>query len=421
MRTAFLYGLLALLVLRRTVKSMSIYLLLSLVLGLLGLILGPSIAKYSAKRTVAQPVMIELEAEKGVLQGVLRDPQAFVFISEIKPVHFVNKDNAALWGAIKQVYKDVEVPLPTESEEVFVEAYKAAPTTLIEELEKNHSEVYSHAETLLADEAESPEGSSIVVDKKKKGLFTNSQLALLEAADKVHAAGLDREVFAGTATLSPGGEGETLLVRRYQAPSRARTIFSSLLLGAIGALSPVLAASVMPQGELSWLLASAALFVLGVYSLIWALVDFDTMYIDFRSFFIGAGVAWGLTILSAWAAGDMGRLLDGVWIILGTTFVFEAGNFLYSKLRGQSGMGFGDTIFVVATAGIPAAISGSWVLGYYTVLLAMVCGIIGWVIFRLRGKITLNTPFAFGPYLALGWIVAFTFIAAIGLDTLEFI
>lgn len=406
---------------------MSIYLLLSLVLSVLGLVLGPFVARYAANRTLKQPVLIELEAEKDVLTGVLKDPQAFVFISEIKPIHFVDEANSSLWSAIKEVYKDVEVPLPTEPETVFLEAYKKAPTDLLSKLELSHPQSFADAKELLKSSMDATNGALELTKKedtpkrKSKELLSPSQLELLAAAEKVHGAGLDREVFAGEATISKGGAGEELLVRRFQAPSRVRNIFSSFILLAVGALSPMLAASSVPQGDLSWYLATAALFTLGVYSLVWALVDFDTMYIDFRSFFTGAGIAWGLTILSALAAGDAGKLLDGVWIILGTTVVFEVGNFLYSKVRGVSGMGFGDTIFIVATAGIPAAIAGSWVLGYYTVLLAMVCGIVGWIFFRLRGKITLNSPFAFGPYLALGWILAFTILALIGVEKMSFI
>ena len=154
------------------------------------------------------------------------------------------------------------------------------------------------------------------------------------------------------------------------------------------------------------LLAAAALVVLSLASVAWAVVDFDTMYLDTPMFWPTTAAAWLLAVLAGGLDQDWRRALAGVAVAVVGALVFEGSNLAYRLVRGRDGMGGGDTLILLATAGVPAAITGAWVLGYYVLIGSMVTAIVGWVVQRAVGRLDRHTPTAFGPYLALGWIIA---------------
>ena len=134
-------------------------------------------------------------------------------------------------------------------------------------------------------------------------------------------------------------------------------------------------------------------------------VDQDTMYLDMPVFGYGVVTAWIFAILAGVTSGEASRLLAGLFVVVPLFIVFEVTNFLFQKVKGVAGMGFGDTLLLIGTSGIPAAISGSYLLGIHCLIAGLLSGIFVWVVKRVKGEITRESPFAFGPYLAIGWIL----------------
>ena len=74
-------------------------------------------------------------------------------------------------------------------------------------------------------------------------------------------------------------------------------------------------------------------------------------------------------------------------------------------MRGRT-QGAGDTWIVLVTAGVPAALTGSWQVGLYGMLAGCLLTIAFWSVQRMRGLATAETAMAFGPYLAAGWVIS---------------
>lgn len=412
-----------------TIESMTQILLIA-IFSILGLIIGPYASKVAARRTVAQPVGMEVESEKEVFASLFKDPSGYVFVSELKPEHFTKIKHRELWSAIEKVYADVESPNPKASVAEFEEASKLVPTDLLERLQIAAPELNSLIASIIKGEdgaSKSEHGPEKVLDKNFKDAESVTRPSrrvkgkredLIEHGAKVFAAAEDRDRFGGAAKLTFDDSEGGAYHREYAKPTVKRMALSSALLGAAGALSPWIATLSGASGSLEHILAAAAVFTLAAFSLIWALVDHDTMYIDMPTFYIGATSAWLLTIFSALAAGDLKRLIAGIAVAIGTVIVFEGGNAIFAKLNGQHGMGMGDSILIIATVGVPAALTGNWILGYWIVLTSMILAIIGWLIGSMVAKNNTNQPFAFGPYLAGGWILAMIYFASFNPESL---
>jgi prepilin signal peptidase PulO-like enzyme (type II secretory pathway) len=137
------------------------------------------------------------------------------------------------------------------------------------------------------------------------------------------------------------------------------------------------------------------------------LVDLDTMYIDTRSFLAGAVASWALAVLAVGVDARMGDALAGIIGAGGIVVFIEVVNQFYKRVRGQHGMGMGDYMLIVATIGVPVAVTGVWQLTQGILIVSLLAGILGWIALRLTQKgFNRNTPYAFGPYLATGWMVA---------------
>ena len=205
----------------------------------------------------------------------------------------------------------------------------------------------------------------------------------------------DRTSYNGINKIIVTGERETPLVREATKPSSAMQAISLIitLLGSVAILN----------FENNWY-GRVALLILLVASLEWAIVDLMTMYLDDKAFYLGVSLGWGLTILSLWNQGELTQLIPGLVFTLTMVIIFEGINKYFRYRRGMDGLGFGDTLIVVGTVGIPTALAGAWVLGYRIVMLSFILGIIGFFYMKVTRKHKKTQPFAFGPYLAIGWV-----------------
>ena len=361
----------------------------------LGALIGAPLALIAARRTVAQPVEFDTEREATILAWVLHRPANIVKVLDLEPDHFASRQHASLWAAIKEACANVPRLDQNASDEEQAAAAEMIPTYLV-------ASVTSIDGPLVGDLLSSP-----VEDNDG-----------LNAAQFVFDSGRDRITYPGHSPIERGNDGEPALVRRYKAPKLSRYILSGLLGAAAGGVIPLLSAELWPTGTSYWL-AVAALVTLSVGSIIWALVDQDTMLIDLETFFPLAALAWLLTLAADFVGGEPRRALSGFLLSLGIAVFFRILNAGYRSYKQATtgaavdGMGGGDSWLVIATAGVPAALAGQVNLWYLCAMAGMVAAIAVWLVrWPTPWRIRRNTPFAFGPYLALGWILgSWAFVA----------
>lgn len=355
--------------------------------ALLGIVGGVPLAYVAAWRASRQPVEFDLDAERDLLRWVLERPGRLVRLVDLQPDHFVSVAHGELYARFRAAVGTLPMLDAAATEDRILAAERTVGADLLGCLDG------------LAEEL----GTSL--------RQTVSMERGMHAAQRVYDLGEDRLRYPGGAPVERGGPGEAPLVRRYRTPSRKRLVVSSLLGAAAGAVTPALAAHVWPHGTAYWF-ALSSLAVLSVGSIIWALVDHDTLLIDLETFFPLAALAWVLTVAADVTGGLPWRAAQGFGLSLGLAVFFRLINSAYGwyKLRTTGvkvdGMGGGDSWLVLATAGVPAALAGSVNVWYLCAMSGMLLAVVVWLVrWPTRWRIDRTTPFAFGPYLALGWIL----------------
>ena len=216
---------------------------------------------------------------------------------------------------------------------------------------------------------------------------------------------MDRTLFNGNSKIVKS-QNETLPLKRVYTPYKTSKKLFVYGLTVVSSWANYGLINSLEMSSIVKILLGAALVLLTAFSILWALVDIDTMYLDMPSFYIGIIVTWILVIMGGVVSADIKYFLPGITMTVLMVFIFELINLLYKKVRGSDGMGMGDTMIILGTIGVPTAISGSWQMGYRITMLSFVLGIIGWFYNKVKNNAKKEEPFAFGPYLALGWMLA---------------
>jgi prepilin signal peptidase PulO-like enzyme (type II secretory pathway) len=371
-------------------------------IALIGLVLGVATSFVAARRSVKQPVSFNKDCECEFTALILNDPSVFLKIMELKSSDFAFK-----------TYQDTFTKIQTTMYALNYDYSKVDPSNIDNEIikfreiiEKDESfkkEFNELAEKVLQDNPE--------VYEKYKLVQTLPQLEenILDKGLTILDLAYDRTLYNGASKIVESTKNSEIpLERAYCKPSLTRNIISGLYGGLTLVLSFVLAQN-SPYGESASFFVFLGFGLLAYFTLLWALVDIDTMYLDMYSFGFGFIAIASTALAAGIATGSLSLLLPGVVIAVGGAIIFEIANILYKLLRGRDGIGAGDTLILLASAGAPAALLSSWVIGYYSILFAFILGLIGWVTLFTLGKVSRSTPFAFGPYLAFGWILATMF------------
>lgn len=234
--------------------------------------------------------------------------------------------------------------------------------------------------------------NSSLLEKNDQTIYENK---INEYASNLISSYEDRTSYNGVNKIISTNEKEKPLVREATRPNVSMQVVALVVtfLGSIAILN----------FESNWL-GRVALLILLVASLEWAIVDLMTMYLDDKAFYLGVSLGWGLTILALWEQQRLSQLIPGVVFTLAMVVIFEGINKYFRYRRGMDGLGFGDTLIIVGTVGIPTALAGAWVLGYRIVMLSFILGIMGFFYMKIVNKHKKTQPFAFGPYLAIGWV-----------------
>ena len=361
-------------------------------LGVLLVVVGPWLIRIARTRALVQPLPAHPDAEREVISSLLAAPERYVYIHQLRDAHFTDEGLGELWAAITK--RNAAVPVPD------VERNKQAMRVLegLEELVP--VDLDSHLREIdLSVEARSSLASVQGVTKH------TDREKLIDQASLVYNAGEDRLEYAGNSHVELTGDPQKPLRRVLGATTIGRKLIVAVMLVVGGAVS--LAVGAGRSTDASGWLTTAALLVLTVGSVIWALVDQDTMYIDLPTFYIFTAGAWLLAILAGLLGEGLSVPLRGLVVSIVVVLFIEVINQIFRRVRGQHGMGGGDYLLIVATIGVPVAVTGDWLLGQWILILSLLAGIVGWVTARLtKPGFSKASPYAFGPYLASGWLLA---------------
>lgn len=381
----------------------------------LGAAAGAALPSWAAVRTTTRPVALALESETTVLAGVLADLRRYPYVATISAPDFAANHDHNIWAALLEtlgeagnVSPDVTDADCAELGEHLVANTDTILTGLAARLQHtNQPEVdLARVRELLAHADEHGYGRE--VDETTRAA---ADTAVVAAAEAVLGSGNDRNRLSGKAPILPTASPNSLtetdppLARVLVAPTRSRRALTGVAGAAMGLLMPGIMA-VLPVTGLAAIFALAALVTLAVSSIVISLVDLDTLYIDMPVWAVSTALGWTFAAGSAIAYGQPSRMLYGIGLVIGTVVLFEGTNFVFKLLRGMDGQGFGDTLIIVATVGIPPVLTADYRIGYWAVMGGLVAGALGWFVARLLGKVTRHTPFAFGPWLSAGWVLA---------------
>lgn len=359
----------------------------------------------AARRTVKQPLALAMSDESVFLTGILAQLGRLPYVLAIEVDDFAVGSHRRIWSAVLEAAGEDISQLsedPTDAE------CARAGEALEDRAEEFHAQVHR---VLAQGEMAAVDLARVAYLSQESAQSAPDDDAVLDAGQVVLVAGNSRNVLRGRGKIVPSSSPDSLkmdtppLRRLFVVPSRLRRVVGALLAGVAGVLIPAFVTQAGFVGAGFWL-AVASLGVLVLGALVLSLVDIDTLYIDLKAFLVTSGLAWGLTIAAVGVAGEWGRLLVGVVVVACVAVLFEVVNRVYRAVRGVDGQGFGDTLLVLATVGVPAALANDWILGYYAVMAGFVAALVGWAVGKAAGSgADARSPIAFGPYLAAGWVV----------------
>lgn len=362
-----------------------------------GYVFAPALARRATRR----PVMYSPDDEFTMLAAVWARPYRLPYLLGVRPHDFADPHRAQVWQAMVTASAlDVDADITDE------QAHRQGV-----DLAQREPAWRSAVLREVSDEGTMVLAQLSATDGKD---YTDSSFddECVQASSAVMSAGMDRSSLNGASVISWSPQQQRPV--RLPAPVTVRRSVLSALLAAVWTLGllALLASGAYAASVLAAAALTASWLVLGVGMLVIAFVDYDTLYLDMPVWAVTTVAAWVLAVVAAVAAGDPSRLLAGVVTAAITAAVFEILNVLYKLVRGRSGQGFGDTLIVLASVGVPAALTGSWVMGYVSVMAALVIAIVWFALSRV-GKHDTTTPFAFGPFLALGPIASVVFLGVV--------
>jgi len=373
------------------------------VLGGLLAVLTPWLVNIARTRALAQPTPAHPQAEIDVVAHVLRTPSRYVYVHQLRGAHFTDIHLGEIWDAIVAHNDHVALPDehtdPKQALRLLEDCEASVSLDLIEGVQRG----------ALSDPARERLAGLLVSSSTTDSTTgsTPGRDELVAQASLVYNAGVDRLDYVGNSRIELTGDTEQPLRRIVEAGGALRHMIAAIMLGIGGMLSLAVGGG-RNDSAAGWLV-TASLLVLTIGSVIWALVDQDTMYIDLPTFYALTGIAWLLAIAAGWLGDGLMMPVRGLLTSLGVVVFIEVVNQIFRRIRGQHGMGGGDYLLILATIGVPVAVTGDFLLGQWILILSLLAGIVGWIVTRLtKPGFSKASPYAFGPYLAGGWLLALT-------------
>lgn len=347
----------------------------------------PALIRLGTWRSGKQPLLCYPDSEILLLRTLVQRPSEAALVLDLESDHFVDADRGSLWLELKNYC----LSYVTHTDE-----------TTREQALLNKEVVAKNSTGSLLDRL-TPDAMRTVASINNQ-IETLSEQDVVASAQKIYSSGVDRTYYAGNSRVIKTGRASVPLARETSKPTVLQTFlyFSILLTGTVVCLS----VGFMGNNSMVAAAYSTGMLLLLSGSIVWTIVDLDTLYIDMPTLVVFGAGAWACTVLGAAIAGTLSNVLRGLiaTLIVGG-FIFIVG-LLHTKLRGKPGMGGGDYMLMLATVGVPVAVTGVWALANLIILVSLLLGIVGWLVKYVKvAEFTKNTPYAFGPYLACGWFV----------------
>lgn len=359
----------------RTVTHMPILLAVALIV-LTGLTIKPLLA-YAAHRTRRQPIPHAYDDEALVISSLIHSSDLYQDATTLAADDFADPDHQHAWAILASAAGPCPHPVDSPRTE-------PCGCTMTPE------QAQVARDTIRADL-----GAAYLTALPEP---VDGQ-AFLAAGERVLSHSSDRHL-TGAATIDTSSTPPVWVTPPL---GRTRLWISTGLLG-LGLLAGWSLALVAYDDPVPRVLAAGAGTLLAYGVVLWSLVDHDTLYIDMLTLAIGGAVAWVFAVGAALVDGEPGRIVAGVLAGVAVAALFEGTNLLYRILRGRHGIGGGDTRLALVTIGVPTAIVGSWNFGYGALLASLMLAAGAYPLLRRIGHQGRSIPFAFGPYLAAGWI-----------------
>jgi len=349
------------------------------------------------QRTRRQPIPASADTEADVVAAVKARPSRYPYLRELQPPDFVYPEHTDSWAAFETAFTaQYRTPVDTTSEAT---ARVAAGLDTDRFLADVHS--------ALADNRSTAAYFSQVPTVGWEDAAADD--TVMHAAGEVLATGTERRWFPGAAPVVPAAEASVhnpakpALTRQPYPRWRTRRWIAAAG-AAVAAFAAALTVHACGYTGLAGLAATVSLLVLLFTSVVIACVDLDTLLVDIPVWACGTAAAWLAAATAAALIGEPFNIALGVVSFVVVGGLFEGVNWVYTRVRGRHGQGFGDTLIIIGTVGVPVTLTGDPVLAYYTVMASLLSAVLAWVIKRVAGKVTARDPFAFGPWLAIGWI-----------------
>lgn len=374
------------------------------ILAVLGAVAGPFLARFAAVRTLDQELPMALDEERTLLLGVLEQVGRLPYLTPVRQVDFASGAHGRIWAALRAAMPECDLL----SDDVTDDECSA----LAAELNSRHDSILADvAQHLSSGPAPVGDGELLRDLVESATRQPPTDVMVIDAGAIVLDAGMNRTRLGGAGLVLPTVTPDSAdpatppLHRVHVAPSRMRLIVSAFAAALSYGLAPVLTHAAGFSG-LAAVLGVAAVVVLATTMIVVSLVDIDTMFIDMKVFLGPTALAWLLVAGADVAQHSARRMLAGVIVTIAIGVFYEILNKVHRLIRKEDGQGMGDTIILLATVGVPGALTGNYALGIYSVLAASVAALIAWMVGFSRGQLTRSTPFAMGPFLATGWMLA---------------
>jgi len=387
----------------------------NLIIGLVLVVVCAGLSWFAApwlhNRGFKQPIAFDPEAETALIEACWSRPGRVGYLDELSSEYFAVRFYQHIWSSFttatdEMIGDDLVKKLrsketkPNEKDDLA----KQADAIVQENQDTWRKLVYSSLkENDLATKTLDAVDLSVWVDEEKDP-------KVMDAAVTVYSNGEDRLHLSGPwpiiATDNPNSldrENPPIMRGSLDMSSKRRVVVTAA--SAVAAFFLPYAASWAGFTGLSLALALGALLVLLVTTVAVAWIDADTFSIDMPIWAVGTVLAWALAILACFVADVASRAWTGVVVVLVVGIIFEVIARAYKWIRGIEGQGFGDTLIIIGTVGVPTALTGSIYVAYWSIMAGFIIAIVAWSTLAIRGKAGRQTYFAFGPWLAAGWVV----------------
>lgn len=235
------------------------------------------------------------------------------------------------------------------------------------------------------------------------GTTVGSDYDVSRDVEKVALLSEERETFPGKAGWVSCDDRISPLVRE-QRPTTKRRYAIGALTGGLGfALAAMLVdtSEYIARAGATW--SVLALCLLVAIGIIISFVDYDTMFLDLPTLLVGGALAWAAAVVAAIGRGDTGGLKAGIVVAAVWAVGLELTNLTYRLIRGANGLGFGDTLIVIVSAGVPGVVSGEPIVAFASPFAAAVLALLWQLPAVVAGKVGRRHAFALGPFLCAGW------------------